>query len=130
MSPDDAITRILGSLRLALTEIPRAVEALRGQEVCGESASGSVRVFYSPFGDLNRVEVDPDFLRGAGGRRLEDALLDAFQRAESAAESAREEFSSGLTLLGIPVGKALRGGSIAGLLPPPDRVSEVFKNTD
>jgi DNA-binding protein YbaB len=126
MSPDDAIARILDSLREALTEIPRSIEALREREVSGESANGAVRIFYGALGELKRIEVEPDFLRSTDNQRIEQALLEAFTKADRAAAAARTEFQSSLTFMGISIGQAVQGGSISGVLPTPSRISEVF----
>ena len=128
MTPEDAIARILERLRVALEQIPLVVEALREEEVHGESAAGCVRVVYSPLGDLKRIEIDSLFLHDAGRRRVEEALLEAFREAEGAADAARADFEGDLTFMGIPVGRAMRNGSIAEILPPRENISELFED--
>lgn len=126
MTSPDAVTWILDSLHQALARIPAMAEEMSSREFCGDSANGSVRVFFSAVGEFRRVEIEPDFYRSAGTQRLEAALLESFGKAESAAAAAREEFGADLVFMGIPIASALRGGSIIDLLPPPSRISEVL----
>lgn len=127
MTQDDVVGQILRALRTSLEEIPKSVAALKEKEVRGEAANGAVRVTYGALGDLKRVEVEPEFLHSAPARRIEAALLEAFGQAERAAGAARADFGSDLTLLGLPIGAALRGGSVTAMLPPVGEISGLFE---
>ncbi|MEV5748769.1 YbaB/EbfC family nucleoid-associated protein [Actinoallomurus sp. NPDC052308] len=128
MTPDDAITRILDRLRTSLDQITVSVNALGAEESCGESAAGSVKVVFNPLGELKRVEIDPSFLHGAGRRRVEEALLEAFREAERAADAARADFARGLEFMGVPIGQALQDGSIVEILPDRRHISRMFQD--
>lgn len=126
MTDENGIERIVDSLRTAISEIPQSIQRLTRSEVCGEAANGAIRVFYSPLAELNRIEIEPDFLRSSDGPRLEADLLEAFRRAEAAADRARDEGLGELTFMGIPIGRIVQGSAIADIAPPPDRIKQVL----
>ena len=117
-APRSQVADIMSALHEALRDVPSSLEALGQRELRGESANGAVRAFCNPFGELRRVEIDPDHLRTTSASRLSAALLAACDEATRAAAVAKSEHLRGISFLGIPIGAVLDGSPLRDVLPP------------
>ncbi len=109
MSTQEDIESMMRELRRFREEIPGVANALSKQQVCGKGARGSVRAYCDVSGSVSRVEIDTYFLSGARSCRVDAALLEALQNAESTAAQKVSDQQEKLQFMGMPIGEVISG---------------------